>query len=758
MSQVNVLVVDDRPENLLAIESTLGGLGPHFEYVRSAEDALKYLLSTEVSLILLDVQMPEVSGFEFAELVRQREHTQDTPIIFISATSVDQEYVFKGYSLGAVDYLTKPFEPEILKSKVNFFTNHYLKNVEIRRQAAELEEANAALDALNEELEERVQQRAAEIEDAYRKLSEESASKTGIQTRLALEHLITRELSFADSLDTAAPAILKAFCSYLSADFSTLYLLSDDGLSLNLVHLEAVHGDTDYAQLSKSTRDGKFPLGVGFPGDVWEENRPVWGTISQSDSQHPIAKVAAMAGLQFAVGMPIKIGDDFAGMIEFFFRAKISEDPEIVKMFEVVGSEIGQFVFRRRVELERENLLTQEIMLRQQAEKASKLKDEFLATVSHELRTPLNSILGWTQILKRADLQNDSQTAAAVEVIFRNAKAQSQLIEDLLDMSRLITGNFPLDLTPTSIRSVIESAVGIVKPQAEAKSIVVSTNYTFDELVITCDTDRVQQMVWNLLANAIKFTPEGGAVTINADCTGESVTIAIVDNGQGIDPEFLPHVFDRFRQEDSTSTRKQRGLGLGLAIVTNLAELHGGHVAVESEGLGRGSKFTITLPTSGANTRQRASTSGPGELGKNFENSVDLNNIRILIVEDDVDASFMLSTALRALGADTRISHSVADALSSLTDWVPNALLADINMPDEDGYSFIKRVRRFSSPEIAGIPAIALTAMARPEDSDQALSSGFHLHIPKPVDIEDLTRSIAGLVRNRAYQGAQSSA
>ena len=760
MNQVNVLVVDDRPENLLALEATLSGAGAHLEFARSANEALRYLLTEEVALILLDVQMPGVSGFELAELIRRREQTQNTPIIFISATSVDREYVFQGYSLGAVDYLTKPFEPEILKSKVSFFITLHEKSSEVRRQAKLLEEANASLDALNEQLEERVRRRTSEIEAAYRRLGEETVTRARSQARLALEHKITRELADAELIAGPLPAILKAFCTYLGADLGAFWLLSEDAARLEFAHFEARKQTSAIDLFLRSPLNSSFTKGKGLPGFVWEKNAPHWLLLSGSDDRFPRAQLAAVAGFTVAIGMPVRIGDNVLGVLEFFSDRAIEEEPEIVSMLDAIGCEIGQFIRRKRVEAEKENLLRQEMTLRQQAERASRLKDEFLATVSHELRTPLNSILGWAQILRRGALTDDKQ-AAALETIFRNAGAQAQLIDDLLDMSRLITGNFPLALAPTSPSSVIEAAIGVVRPQAEAKSIRIVTEMGSGGPQITCDAERTQQMVWNLLVNAIKFTPEGGTVKVILDSAADEISIAVRDDGQGIDPEFLPHVFDRFRQGDSSSTRKHRGLGLGLAIVANLAELHGGRVAVHSDGVGRGSEFTIFLPASASLGAPPAApeTADHSETDGRMYGSGggDLRDVRVLIVEDDPDAAEMLSYALREAGAETRVTHSAREALDCVSGWAPDALLSDITMPGEDGYSLIERIRRMPEGEIASVPAIALTAMARAEDGDRAISSGFQMHMPKPVDIDELTNGIASLVRASREGGSALS-
>jgi signal transduction histidine kinase/DNA-binding response OmpR family regulator len=752
MSQVNVLVVDDRPENLLALEATLSDTGAHFEFVRSAEEALRYLLTEEVALILLDVQMPGVSGFELAELIRQREQTQNTPIIFISATSVDREYVFQGYSLGAVDYLTKPFEPEILRSKVAFFTALYEKNSEIQRQAKLLEEANTELDKLNNALEERVRNRTTEIEAAYRKLGEESGARARSQDRLAVEHSITRELANAESIERAAPAIMKALCVYLGTDLSSFWMISEDGNTLECVHIEARKHSPAIDLFVRSPLNQMLPKGSGVPGIVWEKNTTQWRSITGLNNQFPRAQLAAVAGFTIVIGIPVRTGEEFLGVMEFFSIQPADEDKDTIRMLEAIGYEIGQFIRRKRVEADREKLLTQEMTSRQKAERASRLKDEFLATVSHELRTPLNSILGWAQILLRENLPAEKREAA-LETIFRNSQAQAQLIDDLLDMSRLITGNFRLDLAPTSVNSIVEAAIGIVSPQAQSKSIQLVKDFRTDDLQVTCDAERLQQIVWNLLVNALKFTPEGGVVEVTVETRGGEVAIAVRDNGQGIDPEFLPHVFDRFRQWDSSSTRSHRGLGLGLAIVSNLTELHGGRVEVSSEGIGKGSQFTIYLPLTSsygdAQPQENANGTGEARRPPSPERSSPLQDVRVLVVEDDPDAAEMLRFALRDAGAETRTAHSVADAFACLSEWVPDALLSDISMPEEDGYSLIKRLRGMPDPQISSLPAIALTAMARPEDGERALTSGFHLHMPKPVDLEELSKAIERLVSGR---------
>jgi signal transduction histidine kinase/CheY-like chemotaxis protein len=404
---------------------------------------------------------------------------------------------------------------------------------------------------------------------------------------------------------------------------------------------------------------------------------------------------------------------------------------------------------RLSLEAKRQQLLASEQDARCAAEDANRLKDEFLSTVSHELRTPLTAINGWALML-RAGRLNAAQSSRALETIVRNAKSQNQLINDLLDVSRIISGKVRLDVAPVKLCSVIEAAVETVRPAAEAKGIRLSALLDPSADTMSGDAERLQQVVWNLLSNAVKFAPNGGRVEVILKRADSHVEIVVADNGQGIKPEFLPHVFERFRQEDSGTNRQQGGLGLGLAIVRHIVELHGGTVRVASEGLGKGATFTVALPTARSRAESPAESRDDAADGRLAPiNPPSLAGVRALFVDDEADARELLAMMLVERGAEVRTAVSAAEALAACDEWRPDILIADIGLPGEDGYALMKKLRAREKLRGGHIPAIALTAYARREDRLRALSAGYEYHVPKPVEPVELLAAVASLA-NRA--------
>jgi signal transduction histidine kinase/CheY-like chemotaxis protein len=385
-----------------------------------------------------------------------------------------------------------------------------------------------------------------------------------------------------------------------------------------------------------------------------------------------------------------------------------------------------------------------------QAEDANRLKDEFLATLSHELRTPLTSILGWARMLSNGQL-DEATTARALETIERNAKAQSQLIEDILDVSRVITGKLRLEVQPVDLAAVIESSIDAVLPAAEAKGIRLQRVLDSGASMVSGDPTRLRQVIWNLLSNAIKFTPHGGRVQVKLERINSHVEIVVADDGQGINPDVLPFIFERFRQADSTTTRAHGGLGLGLAIVRHLVEMHGGTVEVESLGEGLGAAFCVKLPlaavrpskTRRAHEAERAHPTTSD--GSPFKCPPELDGLRLLVVDDEEDTRTLLKAVLERCGASVTTASSAGEALVALKQSRPHVLISDLGMPEEDGYSLIKRVRALSEEEGGQTPSAALTAYARMEDRMKVLRSGFQIHITKPVEPAELVAVVANL-------------
>ena len=413
------------------------------------------------------------------------------------------------------------------------------------------------------------------------------------------------------------------------------------------------------------------------------------------------------------------------------------------------GQMVGASKIARDIS-EREELLERERAARARAEEASRLKDEFLATVSHELRTPLNAILGWAHILRSVKL-DEAKARHAAEVVERNARGQAQVIDDLLDVSRIITGKLRLDISPIMPDQAIESALDSVRPMAEAKGVRLDTMLDPHAGPVSADSGRLQQVVWNLLTNAIKFTPRDGRVEVRLERINSHLEIVVSDSGEGISPEFLPFVFDRFRQADASSTRLISGLGLGLTIVNHLVELHGGSVQADSPGKGRGATFTVRLPLRPIRARKDDGDRvhpRPQVTDEYlpFSAAPRLDGVRVLVVDDEADTRELLRELLAQCGAEVREAGTAQEALDMVKEWRPGVLVSDIGMPGEDGYTLIRKLRRWEQEVGTWIPAVALTAYARSEDRMRALSAGYQVHVSKPVEPMEFAFVVAGIV------------
>ncbi len=674
--KANILIVDDRPENVIALEAILNKLGQNLVKAHSGEEALRCLLQQDFAVILLDVQMPGIDGFETATLIRQRERSRHTPIIFLTAFSTSNTFVAKGYELGAVDYMLKPFDPTILTSKVAVFVDLFKKTMEVKRQAAQLAAMNAEL---------------RQSEERFR---------------------------------------LVSVCSPLG------------------IFLTDIEGRCTYSNPSCEAI-------CGFK--IEEQDEEGWAKFIHSEESDRVLNAWSSCthqGKEYSDEFRIKRSDGKERWVRVRTSPMLSEEKQLLGH---VGT-IEDISDRKQAEANREQLIREQAA-RQQAEEANRMKDEFLAIVSHELRTPLNSILGWSQLLQEKKF-NEETTVKALQTIERNARAQAQLIEDILDVSKIVQGKLRISLDRVYLIPLIDSVIESLRPQAEAKAIQIQTEFEPSAQIVTGDFDRIRQIIWNLLSNAIKFTDLEGQVKVKLSLvtgkenerspitnyqlpiTTQYAQIQIIDTGVGISPDFLPHVFDYFRQADSTTTRCHGGLGLGLAIVHHLVELHNGQIYAHSEGEGKGATFTVNLPLAveALDPEPWAENNGNG-----YAHFPSLDCVQVLVVEDNTDARDFIVMVLEQFGAKVTAAACVKEAIKCLQSYSPHVLVSDIGMPDEDGYSFIRQVRDLEQQRGENIPAVALTAYAGEQDQKQALAAGFQMHLAKPIDPAELVTAVAEL-------------
>jgi signal transduction histidine kinase/DNA-binding response OmpR family regulator len=712
-SKAAILLVDDRPEKLLALEAVLEDLNQQIVRAYSGREALRHVLSQDFAVILLDVNMPGMDGFETATLIRQRASSRHTPIIFITAFG-DEMHAARGYSLGAVDYILAPVVPDVLRTKVAVFVDLFNKTQQtqrqaetLRRRAVQLQKLAAASLAINS---------ALSTEGMLRTITDTARDIVGAHQAITLYLPDAPMPPPPPGPSGQSPRPQKTVAV---GSFSDKYIeWRDRELKLDVIATTLV------AQSRSATRMTETDL----------HDHPDWDIVRTADLPAVVggmlaAPLTGRDGTNLGI---IYLSDRFDG--DFFTH----DDEAVLVQLAQMGS------------------IAIENTIYAQEREANRLKDEFLATLSHELRTPLNAILGWTQLLKMESLKAD--VAHGLDVIDRNARAQTKLIEDLLDVSRITTGKLRLNMRRSTFGPVVQAAVDAARPAADAKQVRIDVKLADDEIPVSIDPDRIQQVVWNLLTNAVKFTPAGGQITVDlariGPPGGERVTLKVTDSGQGIDPKFLPFVFDRFRQADSTSTRAHGGLGIGLTIVRHIVELHGGSVAADSAGIGRGATFTVELPAAGQVPATLTTTAGADGASASSQSSQkhSISGVRVLLVDDDPDARDVIAATLRRAGADVTTVSSALEALDTLPGAKPDVLISDIAMPDHDGYALIRRIRQLPNEDGGEVPAIALTAYAREEDRARALDAGFQVHLAKPVDPGDLLARIAHLAAQAAGQ------
>jgi PAS domain S-box-containing protein len=663
----SVLLVDDRPANLVALEATLAPLGIRTVTAVSGPEALRRLLAEEFALVLLDVQMPGMDGFETATLMKRHPRTAHIPIIFVTAIHREASHLFRGYERGAVDYMTKPFDPSILRSKVRVFVDLFVKERQLREQSALLHERES-------------RDREHRTEERFRAL--------------------------LDSMPLC------------------VWALGADGTP--------VYANRSWLEYAGADAGAQGPLAA----------------------LHPEDEAAVRTDVQMALmrGEPIELEYRLRSARDGSYRWHAvrflpQRDPEgVITGWIGTATDIENF---KRAQDAHAELAIKEREAREAAEAANRAKDEFLATLSHELRTPLNAMVGWTHMLRSRTLTADKQQKA-LETIERNARAQAELIEDILDVSRIITGKLRIEIHPVDLQSIVDAAVDAVRPAADAKGIALERRTGELPARFSGDAVRLQQAIWNLLSNAIKFTPSGGRVELDVGSQVESrqLVVQVSDTGCGISPDFKPFVFDRFRQLDSSSKRAHGGLGIGLAIVRHIIELHGGGVTCDSAGIGRGATFTLWLPIREEVTAPIAvapEVRTAGVMRPSSDELVDLTGIKVLLVDDEPDARELLTEVLQQCGAIVVAAHSADEAVRLIPRERPAVLLSDIGLPGEDGYKLISRVRALPPEDGGNLPAAAITAYARSDDAIKALAAGYQRHAPKPIQPTTLAALVAGL-------------
>jgi signal transduction histidine kinase/ActR/RegA family two-component response regulator len=613
------------------------------------------------------------------------------------------------------------------------------------RQLREMNEALLVSSVRQHELTEQAEQAAAALRESEERLAAELAATKALQ-EISIKMIQEGDVkALYEQILDAAIAVMRsnmASIQILDEGQDALRMLAFRGFGPEFGKIFELNGPDTRTSCSVARLVGHRVI----VSDV-ETCDFIAGTPALEDHRKTGVRAAQSTPLISRSGLLL-------GMISTHWSQPHQPSEHDLRLMDILARQAADLIERKQVEAERERLLEQEQLLRKTAEAHNRAKDEFLSVVSHELRGPLNSILGYTR-LTRANPHNAELVARYAEIIERNAKTQQQMTEDLLDTARIISGKLKLEPAPADLRLVLEDALTVVQLAAEAKQIELAASLGDEPVEIVGDAMRLQQVVWNLLQNAIKFTPAGGRVELRLERDDKQARIVVSDTGKGIEPEFLPHIFDRFSQSDMSQTRRHGGLGLGLALVKQLVELHGG--TIEAASAGAGATFTVTLPLRvpqvAAQKPPRAIAevvSGPEAIP--FADLPRLDGVRVLVVDDQEEARLLVAAALGQQGAAVTAVASGAEALALLDRTTFDVLILDIAMPDEDGYTVLKKVRALEaerSAEADQIPAVALTAYGRSEDRVRALQAGFIVHVAKPVELPELVMVIASLTRNR---------
>ena len=636
------------------------------------------------AVLVLDWDLPTISGVEVCRVLRATHDAMGLPILLLTGHAGKNDVV-EGLTAGANDYVVKPYDIAELVARVGTLVRtSSLQRAQVRRSQ-----------------------------------------------QLALAADIGEAITKGKSLEDVAKHCTDTLALHLDAPSVELWTQRDGKLEL----LASTGWASEKGILEPPS------AGSRHPEHVIREVAAGQKAVVTDDAAEIVRLGACAPGVRGFAVLPLVVRDETHGVIAFCSRAPIGD---ALHALTTIANLVALGIARARVEAERAQILERERSARAEAEAANRSKDDFLAMVSHELRTPLNAITGWTSILLRGGL-DEARVRRALETIERNARSQAQLIEDLLDVSRIVSGTLRVEVGNVDVPSTTEMALEAVRLAADAKGIALDVRIDPAAGQITGDVARIQQIIWNLLTNAIKFTPKGGRVLVGVRRTEHGIEIVVEDSGQGIEPDFLPHVFERFKQADGTTTRSKGGLGLGLAIVKHLVEIHGGTIEARSGGLGLGSSFVVTLPAPDDAPDMVRVSSTFSAASSTFERPHEIEGLRVLVVDDEPDARELIRTLLESCKITVTTVASAAEAFEVVKSLTVNLMISDIAMPDEDGLSLIGRIRALSRADGGRTPAVALTAYGRLEDRTRALRAGFNNHVAKPVEPSELLAVIASL-------------
>lgn len=757
--KVDILLVDDNPHNLLALESMLADLGENLVKARSGREALKLLLDQDFALILMDIRMPGMDGYEAAELIRARERSRHIPIVFLTAHSMSEPQVFKGYSVGAVDFLLKPIVPEILKSKVTVFVELFKKTEQVKRQAQLLREAEQRdnekklfeakrkfeQDLLREEMDqerrlsEAMSQRADELERSIvrRERAEEALRRSN--ERLTLLAETANRLLLGARPQEFMGSLFQRLSSHLHLELFFNYLVHEEG---KMLRLDSHGGLPEDASAEREW----VAFGEGVSGAVAQGRGAIIAEDVQASTDPSKASLRALGVTAFAC-YPLLADGRLLGTLSFGTRRRPSFHSDELQVMQVVCDQVAMAMERARLIVE----------LQKRAEElanADRRKDEFLAMLAHELRNPLAPMMNAVHLLNHDDHKNDAVRQRAIATTERQVRHMIRLVDDLLDVSRITNGKVQLRKQTVTLEAVVEHAVQTSRPVLEDRRHELTILLPPEPIELWVDPTRLAQVIANLLNNAGKYTDPGGSITLSCARRGDQVVIRVKDTGIGLAPDMLARVFDMFVQSERGADRSQGGLGLGLTLVRRLVEMHGGTVQALSDGVGMGSEFVVHLPIETATAAAAAVAAtegnsaplddpGPASSGPHWVPSVKPTPppslaLRILVVEDNDDIRETLKDLLEMCGHHVDVAEDGSSGVERTLFLRPDVALIDIGLPGLDGYQVAERIRAEMPGEATRL--IALTGYGQPDDKRRALAAGFNAHLVKPVDFDDLRR------------------